>query len=461
MAASITPPFDYTEGGAHPTAHADNTATDNINTWLKTSTIANLDNTNFNAANVDGVAGTPSLRTLGSGAQQAASGTDSRLSDARTGTGLKFGSTVIPCSSSVPAVGTFLKYDGSNIIGANPGAGANITGTGTVTTSIGSPTVTGSGTKFTVELQPGYLIVVNSETQRILSIASDTSLTTTANWAGANAGAAFTYIISVKYRPFDRTVVKTSSFTVQLGDAGSTFACDPTGGAITATLPAASSFLDGDTLTFVKTTDNVNAITITPNGTDTIDGLNTSKSFKAYNNAVTIQHSGSGQWTVVAERYRQGLRIQSKRVQSSAVVSAISQSVATLPTGAVTTSSGKEVLTGSSALVLTPTSANNVLRVRGLLFGSTNGGGVEVAAIVSDGSVVRCATVKQFGDASDRSAKDIPFEFTYVPGSLSAITFKLAVAVNNNVFNLNSDPSGTQFLGGSLFSWIEVTEEAQ
>jgi hypothetical protein len=39
------------------------------------------------AANKDGVAATPSMRTLGSGAQQAVSGTDSRLSDARTPSG--------------------------------------------------------------------------------------------------------------------------------------------------------------------------------------------------------------------------------------------------------------------------------------------------------------------------------------------------------------------------------------
>jgi len=39
------------------------------------------------AANKDGTAGTPSLRTLGTGAQQAAAGNDARLSNARTPTG--------------------------------------------------------------------------------------------------------------------------------------------------------------------------------------------------------------------------------------------------------------------------------------------------------------------------------------------------------------------------------------
>lgn len=45
-----------------------------------------VDDTKIAAANKDGVAGTPSLRTLGTGAQQATAGNDARLSDARTPT---------------------------------------------------------------------------------------------------------------------------------------------------------------------------------------------------------------------------------------------------------------------------------------------------------------------------------------------------------------------------------------
>lgn len=50
---------------------------------LATGTVTDV---NVAAANKDGVAGTPSLRTLGTGAQQATSGTDARLSDTRTPT---------------------------------------------------------------------------------------------------------------------------------------------------------------------------------------------------------------------------------------------------------------------------------------------------------------------------------------------------------------------------------------
>lgn len=51
------------------------------------STLTNITDASVAAANKDGVAATPSLRTLGTGAQQAVAGNDSRLSDSRAPTG--------------------------------------------------------------------------------------------------------------------------------------------------------------------------------------------------------------------------------------------------------------------------------------------------------------------------------------------------------------------------------------
>jgi len=61
------------------------------------------------AANKDGVAGTASMRTLGTGAQQAAAGNDSRLSDDRTAAGLRSATTVVAVSSATaPTAGQVL-----------------------------------------------------------------------------------------------------------------------------------------------------------------------------------------------------------------------------------------------------------------------------------------------------------------------------------------------------------------
>ncbi len=63
--------------------------------------------------------------------------------------------------------------------------------TGTVTVASDSATVTGSGTAFTDEIGVGDLLMVTTDTtaNRVLSITSDTELTLTANYAGADAGA--------------------------------------------------------------------------------------------------------------------------------------------------------------------------------------------------------------------------------------------------------------------------------
>ena len=55
--------------------------------------------------------------------------------------------------------------------------------TGTVSVSAGSPTVTGSGTSFTTEFSVGDDIKINNEIFNVLSISSNTSLTTDGNFA--------------------------------------------------------------------------------------------------------------------------------------------------------------------------------------------------------------------------------------------------------------------------------------
>jgi hypothetical protein len=61
------------------------------------------------AANKDGTAGTPSMRTLGTGSQQAAAGDDARLSDDRTASGLRTATTIVAiASATAPTAGQIL-----------------------------------------------------------------------------------------------------------------------------------------------------------------------------------------------------------------------------------------------------------------------------------------------------------------------------------------------------------------
>jgi len=78
---------DAVGGALVDSARIDFTYNDAGNTITADIVAASITDAQVAAANKDGAAGTPSLRTLGTGATQAAAGNDARLSDARTPTG--------------------------------------------------------------------------------------------------------------------------------------------------------------------------------------------------------------------------------------------------------------------------------------------------------------------------------------------------------------------------------------
>lgn len=80
-------------------------------------------------------------------------------------------------------------------------------GTGTVSVTAGSGTVTGSGTQFTKELAPGDIITIDGVSATIGAIASDTQLATVANDYSVNgSGLSFTYS-----QPVERLVAQNGS----------------------------------------------------------------------------------------------------------------------------------------------------------------------------------------------------------------------------------------------------------
>lgn len=70
---------------------------------------ATLTDSDVAAANIDGLIAVPSLRTLGTGAQQAAAGDDARLSDDRTASGIRTATTVVDVQgAAAPSAGQVL-----------------------------------------------------------------------------------------------------------------------------------------------------------------------------------------------------------------------------------------------------------------------------------------------------------------------------------------------------------------
>lgn len=91
--------------------------------------------------------------------------------------------TLIPSLENIITNG-----NGASIIGTEAITGLQININGTVSKTAGSAILTGIGTNFTTQLQVGQYLTVIGETCKIISIASDTSLTVNANYLNTLSG---------------------------------------------------------------------------------------------------------------------------------------------------------------------------------------------------------------------------------------------------------------------------------
>lgn len=106
------------------------------------------------------------------------------------------------------------------------------------------------------------------------------------------------------------TVSETSSFSVTAptteniatGSARNFFLCNATSGAIVASLPAANAVWNGFTVAFKKSDSSVNAVTITPNGSDTID-LAATLVIASQNDSYLMASDGISNWNIIAYKH--------------------------------------------------------------------------------------------------------------------------------------------------------------
>jgi hypothetical protein len=93
--------------------------------------------------------------------------------------------------------GMFFEYDGTTLYTVLRSSTNQISGTVSVTNS--SAAVTGSGTAFLTQLQPGQFIVIRGQSYRVVQIASDTSLSVSPEYRGTTiANAVVSQTIDIK-----------------------------------------------------------------------------------------------------------------------------------------------------------------------------------------------------------------------------------------------------------------------
>jgi hypothetical protein len=90
--------------------------------------------------------------------------------------------------------GFFFEYDGQNLYAVLRNSINQINGTVVVTN--GNATVTGTGTQFASQLAPGDFIVIRGQTYRVISIASNTSLTIGPEYRGSTIASPASCVIS-------------------------------------------------------------------------------------------------------------------------------------------------------------------------------------------------------------------------------------------------------------------------
>ncbi len=198
-------------------------------------------------ANKDGLAGTPSMRTLGAGAQQACAGNDARLSDARTPTGTAGGDLAgtypnpsvdalqgNAVSAAAPAVGNALVWNGlawtptsgsgaafsprlGNVavvdaVNGNDATGS-VNGTAFLTVPAALAAIGALGSPGTVWVLPGtYTLAAGITIPDTCSLRGMSVQTTTIRWAASVPGGTATLLtMGAQTRVEDVTLLLTST----------------------------------------------------------------------------------------------------------------------------------------------------------------------------------------------------------------------------------------------------------
>lgn len=154
----------------------------------------------------------------------------------------------------------------------------------TATWSVGAP-IYWSGAETTTTLETGYLYL--GRAYKTASSGTTDSFVTLAPFSDAP----------------NRVITVAATATLDVHDFYSDALVLASGTTSTITLPAVASIPKGARMTFKKTGNNANAITIDGNGAETIDGAATNTAMDAIYDTITIQSTGAA-W-VITSRYIQ------------------------------------------------------------------------------------------------------------------------------------------------------------
>jgi hypothetical protein len=366
--------------------------TDHTVQWPDAAGIVTLGGNTFSGTGNIVRATSPTLVTPNLGTPSAATLTNATGLPISTGvSGLASGiATFLATSTSANLATAVTDETGSGVLvfGTSPTLVTPTLGAATVTT-LNKVTITAPATGSTLTIADGKTLTASNNATVSGTNTGDQTITLTGDVTGSGTGS---FSTSVNLLHPNTTLITSSNSPYSVAATDFFIGADATSGVITINLPAATGT---HRLVAIKKIDAVNNVTITPNGTDTIDGVNASMVASAQNANHVLMDAASGVWYTYHRVAVGGCcsgstnNITVNVLNTTATTAGTSRSdTATAPTASASTQAGVNYsITASNATAGTTNAgaqAGGIVNITAgnaarLTSGNANGGGLNLS----------------------------------------------------------------------------------
>lgn len=216
---------------------------------------------------------------------------------------------------------------------------------------------------------------------------------------------------------------KTGTYAVLAADINKFITGDATGGAFDFDLPSAASVGSGFAVGLKKIDSSANAITIDPDGADTVERA----TLPLQDDSVILVSDGVSAWRVLAERKTTLTPGRYLQILSSAISATTLTS--TFPSGntAITSSDGSSVWSQA----ITPSATSSLVEISGTINISVSASGVGASVALFRGTTLLDVIPYLTIEANTTYGFKIPINFMDSPNTTSATTYSLRVGKRN------------------------------